>query len=282
MFNRQKALIHLIRKSGGEITRLVLTKLAFLLRHETESCGGDSFYDFVPYHYGPFSFGLYQEAEKLVSQGYLHECDGSWRVGEVEAPKVEQRLAHDIEIVSKRFAKTDVNQMLDYVYKKYPNFTVNSKRKQLAKRKLAPLAVYTAGYEGKSIDSFLNGLVEAGIMHLIDVRMNPIARRYGFHRSTLSRLCDHLGIKYTHVPALGIPSELRQNLETENDYDSLFSAYEATTLKKEISAISLVSKWTEESPSVLVCMESDSKCCHRGRLAKLVSRKTGLPIIHLM
>jgi len=282
MLTRQKALLQLVRLAGGEIERLVLTKWAFLVRHEASSRGGDSFYDFVPYHYGPFSFSLYQEAEKLVSYGYLREkTSSSWALGDVEAPPVDERLSRELASVFGRFSQSSVDELLDYVYETYPEFTIHSKRKQLAERRVAPLAVYTAGYEGKSIDRFLDGLTQTGIARLIDVRMNPIARRYGFHRSTLARLCERLTIQYSHVPSLGIASELRQNLDTQDDYEALFHTYEATTLLNERTAIQTVADWVRESPSVLVCMEAEPRCCHRARLAVPVSEATGLPIVHL-
>lgn len=283
MLNRQKALLQLVALAGGDVDRLVLTKWAFLLRHESESRGGDSFYDFVPYQYGPFSFGLYQEADKLVSHGYLKEQGNSgWSLGSIPAPPLSDvRLGRDLSGVASRFKKSQRTELLDYVYERYPAYTVNSKLKQLAKRSIAPLAVYTAGYEGKSIDAFLNGLVSAGILHLIDVRRNPIARRYGFHRSTLDRLCGRLGIKYTHVPSLGVASELRQELNSEADYQSLFRTYESTTLKSEHAAIEMVSSWVLETPSVLVCMEAQASSCHRSCLAKPVSERTSLPIVNL-
>ena len=282
MFNRQKALLEVVRLAGGTIDRIVLTKWAFLVRHETASRGGDSFYDFVPYQYGPFSFALYQEADKLVALGYLRQQGSSgWALGNVPAPSVDQDVRQDLALITSRFCESPVDDLLDYVYEKYPHFTTNSKRKQLAKRLVAPLAVYTAGYEGKSIDAFLNGLTETGIAHLIDVRMNPIARRYGFHRSTLERLSGHLGIRYSHVPSLGIASKLRQQVDTIDDYQVLFSQYESTTLKTQHAAVKAVSGWIGEAPSVLMCMEAQPSCCHRSRLAKLVSRTTGFPIIHL-
>ena len=282
MLNRQKTLLQLVRLAGGKIDHLVLTKWAFLLRQETESRGGESFYDFVPYQYGPFSFGLFQEAEKLVSFGYLKELgDSTWALGEISAPPMESRLQQDLVRISERFCKTSVDDLLDYVYEKYPYYTINSKRKRLAERRVAPLAVYTAGYEGKNVDAFLNGLTQTGIAHLIDVRMNPIARRYGFHRSTLTRLCGWLGIQYSHVPSLGIASELRQQLDSAEAYRSLFRQYEKTTLKTERAAIDTVSAWVVKSPSVLVCMEAEPSCCHRARLAEPVSEDTGLPVIHL-
>ena len=282
MLNRQKVLLELIRLAGGTIDRMVLTKWAFLIRHETELRGGSAFYDFVPYLYGPFSFGLYQEMDKLVAMGYAKEGGSStWSLADVASPALETPLQRDVKPIVDRFRKESIDCLLDYVYETYPKFTVNSRRKKLASPTVAELAVYSAGYEGKSIDAFLNHLVESGIKHLIDVRSNPIARRFGFHRSTLQRLTGNLGIRYSHVPDLGISSELRQQLNTRADYERLFQRYEATTLTTETFAIQQVSEWVRESPSVLVCMEADSSCCHRARLAVPVSEMTNLPIIHL-
>jgi len=282
MLNRQRALLQLVHLAGGVIDRLVLTKWAFLIRQETESRGGASFYDFVPYQYGPFSFALYQEMEKLISFGYVKAIGVSaWALGDVSYPPVDVHVNRDLVSIASRFRESTLEELLDYVYEKYPVFTINSKQKQLAQRRTAPLAVYTAGYEGKSVDSFLNGLTTTGIAHLIDVRMNPIARRYGFHRSTLASLCSRLGIEYSHVPSLGISGEQRQQLDSLEDYQALFRNYEATTLKTECVAIDLVSGWVGRAPSVLVCMEAEPSCCHRARLAEPVSRNTGLPIVHL-
>ncbi|NJM48439.1 MAG: DUF488 domain-containing protein [Alkalinema sp. RU_4_3] len=71
----------------------------------------------------------------------------------------------------------------------------------------------------------MNLLLESGISRLIDVRFNPISRRFGFHRSTLGRLCGFLGIDYQHLPELGIPGSEREDLGASSQYESLFSNY---------------------------------------------------------
>ena len=148
-------------------------------------------------------------------------------------------------------------------------------------RPLAPLAVYTAGYEGLSIDGFLNMLVQHGITCLIDVRQNPTSRRYGFHKTTLSRLCGLLNIEYVHIPELGIKSQYRRDLKTLSDYRALFKQYTAATLAAELDSIDEVTKLITEKPSVLVCMEADPVYCHRSCLAKYIADKTFLPVKHL-
>lgn len=286
MLNRQKLLILLLKLAGRPVSRTELNKWCFLLRSESETSGGSAFYDFVPYLYGPFSFALNQEAEKLVAQNYLqNDGDDHWSLNSQVAASVGS-LGRDIERDAKRlvsrFGNKDAASLVDYVYERYPAFTVNSKRRKLEARLEARPAVFTAGYEGLSIDRFLNLLVVTGIRRLIDVRNNPIARRYGFHKSTLQRLTERLEIDYVHVPELGIRSEDRQSLVDQEAYDNLFDKYENTVLRNERHSIEKVVRLVNEMPSVLVCMESEPQCCHRSRLAATVSKLTKLPIKHLL
>jgi len=284
MLTRQKLMLTMLAAAERPVNRMELTKWAFLLRQSSQDAASASFYDFVPYHYGPFSFSLYQEIGKLKEQGYVQEQgDSHWKLGDVS---MTTTLDHHLRVQAERVVRVHrdlpLDSLLDNVYEAYPAFTVNSRLQKLAVRKTAPLAVYTSGYEGLSVDAFLNRLVITGIKHLVDVRRNPIARRYGFHKSTLKRLCESLEIRYTHVPELGIESEKRQELNTQADYDSLFRDYTTTTLGREVDSIARVAAFVQEAPSVLVCMESQPCCCHRSHLAKQVAERTGLKINHLV
>lgn len=284
MLQRQRVLLHILKRADKSVTHIELTKWCFLLRHEMPSQGGASFFDFVPYQYGPFSFSMYQELDKLATQSYIEAPDDKsvelTTLGN-SAATVPPDVAQDIDSIVDRFRNASTNRLLDYVYKRFPQYTVNSVRKQMAPRPEATPNVYTAGYEKCSIDRFLSLLVSNGIRRLIDVRMNPIARRYGFHKSTLKRLCSKLDIDYRHIPELGIHSSQRQNLATEEDYENLFEDYQRTTLKKEQAAIGSVVAMVEELPSVLVCMEADPCFCHRLRLANVVAQRSGLEVVNL-
>lgn len=143
-------------------------------------------------------------------------------------------------------------------------------------------AVYTLGYEGLSVDQFFGILTENGILHLIDVRRDPVSRRYGFHKKTLASLCDGHGIEYTHLAVLGIESKYRKEIKTEADRKALLSYYETEILKREAEEVALVSRLISERPSVLMCLESDPNRCHRSILAETVAKISGLPVRHLM
>ena len=80
MLLRQRTLLYLFKLAGGRASRLQTTKWAFVLSCDTESGGGDTFYDFLPYRFGPFSFTLYHEAGKLCQAGLLAEVGEDWEI----------------------------------------------------------------------------------------------------------------------------------------------------------------------------------------------------------
>ena len=106
MLNRQKVLLNLIGQAGRPVSGTELTKWSFLIRHESESAGGNAFYDFVPYKLGPFSFALYQELDKLHTQNYISQHgEHTWSIGEVASPALSDAvLGRDIGKVIRQFA----------------------------------------------------------------------------------------------------------------------------------------------------------------------------------
>ena len=92
---------------------------------------------------------------------------------------------------------------------------------------------FTIGYEGSSFEGYLNRLIKHNVKILIDVRRNPLSRKYGFSKKTLSDTVRKLGIEIVHIPELGITSEKRRELHTQDDYDRLFESYEKQDLEEE-------------------------------------------------
>ena len=99
--------------------------------------------------------------------------------------------------------------------------------------------LFTIGYEGITFENYVNNLIRNDVRLLCDVRKNPLSRKFGFSKGNLSILLPKLGIKYMHIPELGIVSKNRKNLATTEDYKGLFGKYTKTLLeKKTISATS--------------------------------------------
>ncbi len=275
------------------LSRTVFVKLVFLLRHETCLKDVPSFYDFVPYKFGPFSFTLYRELERLQQNGYvttqldhvaLREETRGHACGEAEALTASAKVA--VTEIVRRYGLLSQNALVSDVYRRYPWFALNSQLPErrpasLQRPKKAAPAVYTAGYEGKSVDAFFNNLLEMGIDVLIDIRANPISRKYGFSGARLGQFCERLGLEYRQVPSLGIPSSARADLSDFASYQRLLSRYERSILSQSYAEVEEVGQFMCSRPSVLVCVEKDIRCCHRGRLANAVADTTGLDVVHL-
>jgi len=285
MLIRQKVVLHLINQAGGRISRIQLVKWAFLLVQTSPSPKLQTFYQFIPYRYGPFSFTLYHEVDTLIRKGYLKApSEHTIQLASDSAiPPLDDALKHEIEAFSNKHSKLPEKKLLNIVYTRYPWFTINAVHlnRRMAKPPRAKCAVYTAGYERLQVDGFLNMLLRAGIRQVIDVRSNPVSRRYGFHKSTLSRLCQRLGLEYEHVPEVGISSELRAGVQRSSAYERLFRRYEQEVLKPQQDVVKMIADWVRRQPSVLVCVEATPSFCHRSCLARQIAYHTGLTVRNL-
>jgi uncharacterized protein (DUF488 family) len=293
MLNRQKAILALLEAVGAPVSPTRLVKLMFLARHETGLRSEGTFYDFVPYRYGPFSFALYRELDALRRDGYLARDSEELRLNlelRVEAlsnvagmPPSHTKAV--VEVVS-RYGRVPQRDLLRDVYRRYPWYATKSELTDLAPGDLLPRAVaspavHTAGYEGKSVDSFFDGLLRAGIECLVDVRANPASRKYGFARKSMGEIGGKLSIEYRHVPELGIPSTQRVDLSDYQSYQRLFDWYEREVLPGRTEEVQALARLMAARPSVLVCMERKASWCHRGRLAEAVAAANGLEVVHL-
>jgi uncharacterized protein (DUF488 family) len=274
-------------ESGTPITRTRLMKLLFLVRHETIIPSTGAFYDFLPYQYGPYSFAADRDLWELMRNGVAVGDKlqlTEWR--QAEALTAYEALAAPVRVQVRelvdRYRSWSDHQLIDHVYAKYPNYTVLSKRPGVyPSRQVAAPAVYTLGYEGSSVDAFLRASIVHGLARIIDVRNNPVSRRYGYSKATLLGLCDKIGVEYAHVPGLGVPAAERQSLGDAASYGMLLDRYERETLPRRAGDLARVSAMMREKASALLCFEADATRCHRGRLAPCVATLTGLPVCHL-
>jgi uncharacterized protein (DUF488 family) len=286
VLHRHKALLAILQQVGGQASNLQMMKWAFLLGQETPSHGGKTFYQFIPYRFGPYSFTLNRETDTLIRNGFVEKADQkTWKLtalGRKLSFTLPKQISRDIATVIQKYGSFSGSELIEIVYTHYPWFSVNSDLpgKRRAERPIAEKAIYTAGYEGKTVDEFLNLLMQSGIRKLIDVRFNPISRRYGFHKSTLKRLCSSLEIDYHHLPSLGIPGSARAELNSMGSYLALFKEYRCGLVNRT-EDVHAVMSLLESEPSVLVCMEANPECCHRNVLAQHLVGRMGLPIKHL-
>ena len=70
--------------------------------------------------------------------------------------------------------------------------------------------LFTIGYEGRTLDEFLDRLGGSGAKLLIDVRAIAASRRPGFSKTALAGALAEVGIDYLHLRSLGTPKAGRE------------------------------------------------------------------------
>jgi len=142
---------------------------------------------------------------------------------------------------------------------------------------LSQKTVFTAGYEGKDIDSFLDSLSSHNIQVVVDVREIPLSRKKGFSKSILQQRLAEYDIDYIHIKALGSPSHLRKKVYQDKDFDYFFTNYEKylESCQEELEELYEV---INERVSCLLCFENDPYYCHRSAVADRVTRINGAPL----
>lgn len=283
----------MLEEAGQPLPRTVFVKLMFLFRMETELGRSTAFYDFVPYKFGPFSFALYRDLQRLEAHGYVSNegnhftlKDSALELTQQQTRRLTRKMRFATNFIFGRYGRMSHNSLIRNVYRRYPWYAQNS---ELPERKLVatPLpqkalpAVYTVGYEGKSVDAFFNDLMNEGIEKIIDVRANPVSRKYGFSALRMRQISKRLRLEYCHVPSLGIPSKERASLKDFATHQLLFQKYDKQTLLQQSNLVKELAVSMCRKPSVLVCFEKDSNYCHRSKLATALAHETGLKVIHL-
>src|SRR6202044_2139648 len=72
------------------------------------------------------------------------------------------------------------------------------------------LDLYTLGYQGVDVDTYVRTLKEAGVGIVVDVRETPWSHKRGFCKNILSSELSKAGIEYVHVKSAGNPKENRR------------------------------------------------------------------------
>jgi hypothetical protein len=280
---RQKTLIGLLSTFGGHLLSTDFQKYLFLFTREFQQ---EPSFEFVPYRFGSFSFQSYADKRRLVELGALADTD-DWQLQE----GFSTEGLFDEAIFNRCYSKySDIKgtKLLQDVYRRYPYYAINSERATkimnaeevsaitAARPAVTASCFFTIGYEGSSFEGYLNRLIKNSVKTLVDVRRNPLSRKFGFSKRTLSDTVKKLGIGYVHIPELGIASDKRQELNTQADYDRLFSSYEKQELKQNGKALlNLFDIFQKNNRVAITCFEADVCMCHRGRVAKAMSALPG-------
>lgn len=286
MFYRRKVILSLLQLFDGQLEKIRLQKLLFLFTKQQQKAE----YDFVPYKFGCYSYSANADLTAMTSKGMLAEDNKTFsKIDNTDYLKTlkeaDRKLAQQIKLL---YGKMDTKTLTKHTYVNFPYWATKSEiaGKILNQEELNKVItnipssnktiLFTIGYEGISLEEYLNRLLKNDVKILIDVRNNPLSMKFGFSKSLLKKYCESLGIQYMHFPDVGIQSEQRQELNTQSDYDKLFAVYRKNNLTKTIPTQNIILNLLKEHKRIaLTCFEANICQCHRKHLAESIEHLPG-------
>lgn len=140
--------------------------------------------------------------------------------------------------------------------------------------------LFTAGYEGKTADEFMDLLEKHSICTVIDVREYPLSRKKGFSKNALMKVCEEHQVNYTHLKNLGSPKALRDKVNQDGNWDYFFRHYELH-LNLARDTIEFVATMLKSTSILLLCYEKEPSFCHRSIVANWINDQIPGKVIHL-
>lgn len=134
--------------------------------------------------------------------------------------------------------------------------------------------LFTIGYQGATIDTFIANLIANNIDCVLDVRALPLSRKPGFSKTELARRLNLAEIQYVHFAELGTPKTVRENLKTTHDYSTFFRTME-TYLAKQKDSIETAYNYIIKHKCCLMCFERFAAECHRKIVAAKIKERDG-------
>ncbi|NLT51951.1 MAG: DUF488 domain-containing protein [Ignavibacteria bacterium] len=278
MYYRRKILLALLEAFESKLEKISIQKLLLLVTKQQSVPS----YHFVPYKYGCYSFQSNADLSTMVKYNQVSNEGIYW----IKTDKVKylQTLKEcDRKIISsikRQFENAGKNELIKYTYKNFPYYALHStiakeilsteeyKKVIALKPESNETIIFTIGYEGISLEEYLNKLIINDVKVLCDVRKNALSMKFGFSKSQLQKACEGVGIKYVHIPELGIDSDKRQVLNTQADYDKLFAEYRKDVLAVKVELQEELLQMLRMNERIaLTCFEADIFQCHRKHLA---------------
>lgn len=279
MYYRRKILLALLDQFGGKLDKISLQKLLFLLARQQENMT----FHFIPYRFGCYSFQANADLKTLTKYNQVKETDKDWEKTDVKDYYLELNTKDKVALkfIKLQYGSLSCDELIALTYKNYPYFAINSiiaerfltkdelKKVESQRPRKDETVLFTIGYEGITLEQYINKLIVNDIKVLCDVRKNPMSMKFGFSKSQLAKACQGVNIEYKHIPGVGIENDKRQALNAQEDYDKLFVYYKESILPNKLDEQKeLLDLLIGKKRIALTCFEANIYQCHRKHLAE--------------
>lgn len=142
------------------------------------------------------------------------------------------------------------------------------------------MTVFTIGYQGLDIETFMSLLTEHDIDTVVDIRELPLSRKPGFSKNALANALHLSGREYIHMVDLGCPKPVRERYREDGNWKRYTEGFRKH-LKRQDAAIAELSDLVASSTCALLCFEADFNFCHRSMVANAVHHYCGADVEHI-
>lgn len=145
------------------------------------------------------------------------------------------------------------------------------------------MKVFTLGYQGLSLENYVETLLASNVGIVLDVREVAWSYNRRYIKSVLQKTLIEAGIKYTHLRICGNPSSNRKTATSIEECLSRYRDY----LNENAECLETLLKYVElasgrNQPACLTCYEHKAEDCHRKILTDaLIEIVPELQITHL-
>jgi uncharacterized protein YwgA len=281
MYYRRKILLALLEAFDNRLDKISLQKLLMLVSKQQLKPD----FHFVPYKYGCYSFQATADLQTMTKYNQVALQCNDWVKTDEEKYllSLNDRDRDAIRYIRQMYGNKTSDELIRITYVKYPQLAINSivakdkltsdeyRKVTEAKPQSNKTILFTIGYEGVSLEEYINKLIVNDVKVLCDVRKNSYSMKFGFSKSQLQAACNGVGIEFVHIPQLGIDSDKRQELNTQADYDKLFLQYRNDVLTKtQVYQDKLMDMLSKNKRIALTCFEANICQCHRKHLADAI------------
>jgi uncharacterized protein (DUF488 family) len=136
------------------------------------------------------------------------------------------------------------------------------------------------GYQGRDVQDLIDFAQRVSATVVVDVRLTPMSRRYGFSKRRLSDALAAAGLAYLHLPALGNPRDNRPGFAEPATPagEAAHARFRSEVLDTPAAgdAIEQVERLAETTDLVVLCFEADQATCHRSLVIGELERRSAL------
>lgn len=140
----------------------------------------------------------------------------------------------------------------------------------------------TLGYEGLTLDRFIEAVKSAEVSTLVDVRARAQSRKRGFSKNALQAALSAVGIEYVHLKSLGDPKEGRDAARAGRmfDFETIFVA--AMKADSALDSLAELIRISNNGPTCLLCYERNPQLCHRSLILSLIANTSVVDQIDIL